>query len=113
MPFYRQIQDQMSDLVRSGQLAPGAKLPSVRELAAALVVSVITTRRAYSELESAGLIVRKRGKGTFVTTMPLQEQPSDAGNEILQDAVQRARRLGMDKEEILTFVARILDESKS
>ena len=57
LPFYRQIVDQLAELIRSGRLSPGSRLPSVRDLAGQLMVSLITTRRAYADLEAAGLIV--------------------------------------------------------
>ena len=66
VPYYRQVVDQMSELIRSGQLLPGAQLPSVRELSRQLLVSLITVRRSYADLEAAGLIVRRQGQGTFV-----------------------------------------------
>ena len=66
VPFYRQIVDQMADMIRAGTLDPGSRLASVRELALQLQVSLITVRRAYADLEAAGLIVRRQGQGTFV-----------------------------------------------
>ena len=68
VPFYRQIVDQVSDMIRAGILQPGSRLASVRELALQLQVSLITVRRAYADLEAAGLIVRRQGQGTFVAT---------------------------------------------
>ena len=61
VPFYRQIVDQMADMIRAGILEPGARLASVRELALQLQVSLITVRRAYADLEAAGLIVSVLG----------------------------------------------------
>src|SRR5512143_4223261 len=66
VPFYRQIVDQLGGLIRSGQLPPNTRLPSFRELAPRLLVSLITVRRAYADLEAAGLIVSRHGQGTFV-----------------------------------------------
>ncbi len=66
VPYYRQIVDQMAQSIRSGHLPAKSRLPSVRELAAQLLVSLITVRRAYADLEVAGLIVRRQGRGTFV-----------------------------------------------
>jgi GntR family transcriptional regulator len=64
VPFYRQIVDQIAGLIRSGQLAPGTQLPPFRDLAPQLRVSLITVRRAYADLEQAGLIVKRQGQGT-------------------------------------------------
>jgi GntR family transcriptional regulator len=66
VPFYRQIERQLTDRIRAGQLTPGTLLPSVRQLAAELLVSVITVKQAYTELEAAGLIASRQGRGTFV-----------------------------------------------
>ena len=67
VPYWRQIRDQLARQIRDGELAPGSALLSVRKLATSLRVSVITTRRAYAELESAGLIFSRQGRGTFVS----------------------------------------------
>jgi GntR family transcriptional regulator len=65
-PIYRQIIRQVSDAVASGSLAPGARLPSLRELAKRLVVAPLTVKRAYDSLEAQGLIQSRRGQGTFI-----------------------------------------------
>ena len=67
VPYYRQIVDQVALLIRSGQLPPNALLPSVRELAKQLLVSLITVRRSYADLEAQGFIVRRQGHGTYVS----------------------------------------------
>ena len=66
VPYYRQIEAQLAELIRLGKLAPGTRLPSVRELALELKISVITTRRTYADLATAGLVLRRQGRGTFV-----------------------------------------------
>lgn len=100
VPFYRQIVDQTADLIRSGQLVPGTQLPSVRELAAQLLVSLITVRRAYSDLENAGLIVLRQGYGTYVADDVVAASRGQALSDAragLAAAVGRARRLGLDR----------------
>ena len=114
VPFYRQVQDQLAELMRSGQLQPGDQLPSVRELAATLVVSVITTRRAYQELESAGLIVRLQGKGTFVAEhvrQGLSDRAEEEATTGLREAVERAQRLGLSYSTILSIVSNCLEDA--
>ena len=111
VPFYRQVVDQLGALVRSGQLPAGAKLPSVRELAAQLMVSLITVRRAYADLEAAGLVVRRQGQGTFVAEDVAEasvQQALDQAREQLGRAVRRARQLGLDDADILDTVERLL-----
>jgi GntR family transcriptional regulator len=110
VPYYRQIVDQVAQLIRSGQLEQGAQLPSVRELSSDLLVSLITTRRAYADLEGLGLIIRRQGSGTFVAEeveVATREQATADIRIRLQDAVDLARRLGLadrDLEQILTQV---------
>jgi GntR family transcriptional regulator len=111
MPFYRQITDQMSALIRSGQLPAGTLLPSVRELAAELMVSLITVRRAYADLEAAGLVVRRQGQGTFVAEDVAEasvQLAREQAREQLARAVRRAQQLGLDEAEILATVRGML-----
>ena len=112
-PFYRQMQDQITALIRSGELAPGTRLPSVRELARTTLVSLITIRRAYSELDQAGLIVRRQGQGTFVAERDPEQEQRQARAEAraqLAEAVLGARRAGLDEDAIWGVVARSMRE---
>lgn len=111
VPFYRQLVDGVSDLIRGGQLAPGARLPSVRELATQLEVSLITIRRAYADLESAGLIVRRQGQGTFVSEdvgEAARLRAHTDATEGLTEAVVRAQALGLTASEITEIVDQTL-----
>lgn len=110
VPYYRQIVDQVADLVRSGQLPPGALLPSVRDLAAKLLVSLITVRNAYDDLENAGLIVRRQGHGTYVAdeiVTASREQTLAEARAVLSEAIARVRRLGLDGSAIAALVAEL------
>jgi len=113
VPFYRQIVDQVAELIRAGRLPPGSRLPSFRELAPQLLVSLITVRRAYSDLEQAGLIVRRQGQGTFVAdeveTMSRKHALAEARAQ-LAAAVIRARHLGLDGEALRRAVEHLLVE---
>jgi GntR family transcriptional regulator len=109
VPFYRQIVDQTADLIRSGQLMPGTQLPSDRELAGQLLVSLITVRRAYSDLENARLIVLRQGYGTYVADDVVAASRGQAVAEArtaITEAIARARRLGLD----LAAIRAVLDE---
>lgn len=111
VPFYRQIVDQVAQLIRAGQLEPGQQLPSVRDLAGQLLVSLITTRRAYADLEAAGLIVRRQGYGTYVADTVVaasRKQASGEARERLTEAVGHAKRLGLDAAEIRKIMDEIL-----
>ncbi len=111
VPFYRQIEDQLGGLIRSGQLPPQARLPSYRELAPQLLVSLITVRRAYADLENAGLIVCRQGQGTFVADEvdSSRRQALAQARELLDVAVTRARQLGLGRDALRTCVDRLLE----
>lgn len=66
-PIYEQITTQVKELILTGELQPGQKLPSIRALANGLRISAITTKRAYTDLEAQGFIETVQGKGSFVT----------------------------------------------
>lgn len=111
LPFYRQIADQVTDLIRAGLLLRGERLPSVRDRAGQLLVSVITVRRAYADLEQDGLIVSRQGKGTFVAddvAPASQARAQKKAKRILREAVIRARRLGMGQGAQLEFLKDLL-----
>ena len=112
VPYYRQIEDQTAQLIRSGRLRPGTRLPSVRDLAKQLLVSLITVRRSYADLEAAGLIVRRQGQGTFVAQgieEASREQALREAREILAEALARSARLGLRGEELRRCIEELLD----
>ena len=103
IPIYEQIVEQMKTLISNGTLAPGAPLPSIRALAKELKISVITTKRAYTELEHEGFIETIASKGSFVTIQakPLwQEQLTKQMETHLEKAVELSKELGLSKDEI-------------
>lgn len=103
MPFYRQLVDQLSDRIRSGVLPAGAALPSIRELAAQLAVSVITVKGAYEELEVRGLIVSRQGRGTFVAETAAAASRKHFEAQIARELLavaERAARVGVAPERL-------------
>ena len=115
VPFYRQVREQIAGSIRSGLLPAGAPLPSVRELAAALRVSVITTRRAYRDLEADGLVVARQGRGTFVAQQPAtaaHRSAREQARQLLADALARARRLGLDDDELRDLTRELLEDER-
>ena len=86
-PIYSQIRESLRSQILCGILAQGDKLPSVRELAAELVINPNTIQRAYRELEMEGLIVSVPGKGSFVCDLPTSEM---ADLQPLWDELDRA-----------------------
>ncbi len=98
VPFYRQLRDQVADRIRSGALEPGAPLPSIRELAASLAVSVITVKGAYDELEREGLIASQQGRGTFVSPQAQAASRKQIARDVEEQfaaAAERSKRLGV------------------
>jgi GntR family transcriptional regulator len=65
-PMYKQVTDQIKDAIASGTLKPETKLPSIREMAKELKISMITIKRAYADLENEGYILTRSGLGSFV-----------------------------------------------
>jgi GntR family transcriptional regulator len=115
VPYYRQLTDQITALIRSGQLPPGTLLPSVRDIAAQLMVSLITARRAYADLEGAGLVVRRQGQGTFVADEVAEaavQRTREEARELLAGAVRRARQLGLDDTGIRAAIEGALAEEE-
>jgi GntR family transcriptional regulator len=113
IPFYRQIVDQITHLIRSGQLLENQQLPSVRDLSRELLVSLIPVRRAYSDLEAARLIVRRQGYGTFVAEeveMTSRKQAVRDARNRLTEAITYARQLGLADTEIRDFLYRLLEK---
>ncbi len=97
-PIYEQIARQIKAEIISGELEEGALLPSIRGLAQELQISVITTKRAYEELEREGFIDSVAGKGTFVAAQNrefLREKKMKIVEEKLAEAVAQARLLGI------------------
>lgn len=98
-PMYQQIVDQITARILAGDWAPGQALPSIRELAAGSGVSVITVKRAYEELERAGLIQTRHGKGSVVAERPqLARDLHEAALQTqLTEAAATAALLGLDR----------------
>ena len=109
-----QITAQIKNLIISGELKPGDALPSMRFLAKELRISVITTKRAYEELERSGLIETVAGKGSFVAGMNadfIREEHLRIAEEHLQQAVDAAKSAGISKDELLETLGMLYDGS--
>jgi len=102
-PMYRQIESQLRDFILGGQLKPGTKLPTIRALAGDLSCSVITTRRAYQDLEGEGFIRTRQGMGTLVAEIPEEKMSAyrrEAVDGAFREAVRAGRRAGLTEEEL-------------
>jgi GntR family transcriptional regulator len=102
-PMYRQIESQLRDFILSGQLEPGTRLPSMRALASDLSCSVITTRRAYEDLEGEGFIHTRQGMGTVVAEISEEKMAAhrrEAVDGAFREAVRVGRRAGLTQEDL-------------
>ena len=102
-PIYAQITRQIKQQILSGQLHEGDALPSIRLLAKELRISVITTKRAYEDLEAAGFIVTQPGRGSFVAAQNpalVREEYLKKIEGCLQGAVDAARTGGIGYDEV-------------
>lgn len=116
IPIYQQIFEQFKSDILSGRLKQGEYLPSIRTLAKDLKISVITTMKAYEELQSEGLVTAVAGKGFFVNAQNeemLREQHMRIVEESLSEAIKAAKIAGMTNEELfasLQTLIRLSDE---
>lgn len=109
VPYWRQIRDWLADRIRAGEFAPGASLPSIRELALDSLVSVITVKKAYEELEAMNLVYSRQGRGTFVA-----EAAGDSARDMLhaeilaemEEILKKARECGVDEARIRATLTR-------
>ena len=114
-PIYEQIMAQIKSQILSGVLKEGDALPSIRVLAPELRISVITTKRAYDELEHEGLLHSVAGKGTFVAAANpqlLREEKMRQLEDLLQKAVDSAKEHGFSLEELTRILTLIYQEER-
>lgn len=113
LPIYAQIKEQLKEQILNGQIPEGTTLPSIRQLAKEVGVSVITTTRAYNDLEAEGFIATMQGKGSVVLSKDnsmLQEQYLLRIEEGLGTAIKTARVMGMPEEELNRIFQNLLHD---
>ena len=113
MPIYEQISSQIKNLTISGVLTEGDALPSMRLLAKELRISVITTKRAYEELERDGFILSIPGKGSFVASKNMDfimEEQLKKVEKDLQSAVETGKICGLSLEQLTEMLTLIFEE---
>lgn len=106
-PIYKQIYNQIINQIVLGEIGSEEQLPSIRFLAKELKISVITTKRAYEELERDGYIKTVIGKGTYVSGINkelLKERQIDGIQKELDVTIEKAKRLELSKEEFIKIV---------
>lgn len=112
-PIYAQITRQIKQQILSGALRPGDALPSIRLLAKELRISVITTKRAYEELEREGFIVSLTGKGSFVAganTELIREEHQRRLEDHLREAVSLSHLCGLDLDGLTSILSMLYKE---
>ena len=103
LPIYAQIREQIKEQILNGQLEEGEVLPSIRSLAKDIGVSVITTTRAYNDLEQEGFIATMQGKGSVVLRKDngiIREQYLLRIEQGIETAVETAKSISLAKEEL-------------
>ena len=114
LPIYAQIKEQLKEQILNGQIPEGSTLPSIRQLAKEVGVSVITTTRAYSDLEAEGFIATMQGKGSVVLSKDnsmVREQYLMRIEEGLNTAIETARVMGLSDEELTGIFRNLLYET--
>lgn len=116
VPIYEQIEEQMKSQIMNGELAEGDALPSMRVLAKELKISIITTKRAYEDLERDGFIESVTGKGSFVKGINsdiVKENMMFAIEELLDKAVDKALLGKVSCEELTEMLELLYNEKKN
>ena len=112
-PIYDQIRDQLKSKIISGELKEGDALPSMRLLAKELRISVITTKRAYEELEREGFIISVTGKGSFVAsknTEFIREEQLRKIADYLQRVIELSVGCGLTQEDLVQMLSLLYEE---
>ncbi|NLY48682.1 MAG: GntR family transcriptional regulator [Clostridiales bacterium] len=112
-PIYMQIKEQVIDQIINEKLKPGEMLPSIRTLAKELRISVITTKRAYDELERDGYIETVVGKGTFVSGINkdiIRERQMGLLENDLYALIDNAKRMKLSKQELFDLINLLWEE---
>lgn len=116
VPIYEQIKEQIKSAILSGELEENEMLPSLRQLARDLKISVLTTTRAYSELEQEGFVSNVQGKGCYVMgrgSELIREQLLREIEENLTIAIKSARRADVSDEELVQMLKILMEDEKN
>jgi GntR family transcriptional regulator len=114
-PLYAQLAERLRAAIATGDLAPGALLPSVRQLATRLRLNPGTVVQAYRDLETSGLVELRQGSGTFVKDLSRARRTSEQGRVaagLAQDMLARAAGLGLSGEDLLAALRNALRENR-
>ena len=113
-PIYTQLIEQIELKILSGEYPPGARLPSVRDMAQEASVNPNTMQRALSKLEEKGLVVTHRTSGRTITedTDMIKQVKYELAERQIAEFIEKMQFMGFEKREILTLIAKILEEMK-
>jgi len=112
-PMYKQVTDQVKDAIAIGDLKPNEKLPSIREMAKALNISMITIKRAYLDLENEGFILTRAGLGSFVADVDREGLRDRKLGEFIGDLtriIRTGKKFGISKDDIVQAVRQIEED---
>lgn len=106
LPIYLQAANSIKRDIVTGKLPPGAKLPSVRDLAVEYTINPNTVSRVYKELESEGVCFTRRGMGTFVTEDPgkVDQMKEEMAGTLIRDFLEGMEQLGFSRSEAITLL---------
>ncbi len=116
VPIYRQIVEQVLALMAGGTLKPGDLLPSVRQVAKGAAVNPMTVSKAYSRLESDGVVRRVRGTGMEILAASSNgsvEERKQQFREVLEPALHRARQLGLNHKQIREVISSLIQDKQA
>lgn len=116
LPIYRQLVNQIKHAIAAGTLKSGDKVPSQRDLAAELIISHLTVKKAYEMLEDEGIIVTHRGRGTFVAKNVPDNLYSEGVKQLhykAKELVDSAKLLGLKREDYLDIIENTWKEEKN
>jgi GntR family transcriptional regulator len=115
VPFYQQVVQQVKRLVASGAIAPGDRLPTVRELASELTLNPNTVARAYQDMERDGTVETRRGLGTFACAPSAQLTHAERRMMVaalLDRALLEARHLNLSPDDVLALLRERMEETR-
>ncbi len=107
VPIYVQLREQIAAAIGRGVLTPGARLPTMREVAVALAIDLNTVQRAYGELEKAGILAMVRGRGSFVADAPSPRHRGAEARAMAEQVAARARASGVALDELIAALKRL------
>lgn len=113
-PMYKQVADQIKDAIASGQLEPEEKLPSIREMSADLKISIITIKRAYSDLENENYIYTRPGMGSFVADINREKLRAEKLEEFTKEIkklLKTGEKFGITVDNVIHIVKNIKEKN--